>query len=144
MAPLHIVYGSSPTDKETSLNTMDICNIVFLKTNRTKTPCANLRGGTRTGLSSGRATWNLTTLPLRRSWDIVPADYEDGSMDAVAGAYNAGLALSFDGLFSGEERRRIELPGYPFQRERYWIDPPRREEPPRLPRVPRVPPLLPS
>ena len=63
---------------------------------------------------------------LRLSWDIDPADYYDGFMDAVAGAYNAGLTLSFDGLFSGEERRRIELPGYPFQRERYWIDPPRR------------------
>ena len=63
---------------------------------------------------------------LRLSWDIDPADYDDGFMDAVAGAYNAGLALSFEVLFAGEERRRIELPGYPFQRERYWIDPPRR------------------
>ena len=63
---------------------------------------------------------------LRLSWDIDPADYDDGFMDAVAGAYNAGLALSFDGLFSGETRRKIELPSYPFQRERYWIEPPRR------------------
>ena len=63
---------------------------------------------------------------LRLSWDIDPADYDDGFMDAVAGAYNAGLALSFDGLFAGEKRRKIELPSYPFQRERYWIDPPRR------------------
>ncbi|MXY46255.1 MAG: SDR family NAD(P)-dependent oxidoreductase, partial [Chloroflexi bacterium] len=63
---------------------------------------------------------------LRLSWDIDPADYDDGFMDAVAGAYNAGLALSFEGLFAGEERRRIKLPGYPFQRERYWIDTPRR------------------
>ena len=63
---------------------------------------------------------------LRLSWDIDPADYDDGFMDAVAGAYNAGIALSFEGLFSGEDRRKIELPGYPFQRERYWIDPPRR------------------
>ena len=63
---------------------------------------------------------------LRLSWDIDPADYDDGFMDAVAGAYNAGLALSFEGMFAGEKRRRIDLPGYAFQRERYWIDAPRR------------------
>ena len=46
--------------------------------------------------------------------------------DAVAEAYAAGLEISFDGLFAGETRRRISLPGYPFQRERYWLDPAKR------------------
>ncbi len=63
---------------------------------------------------------------LRPSADILPSDHEDGFMDAVAGAYEAGLTLAFDGLFAGEERRRIELPGYPFQRARHWVDAPRR------------------
>ena len=45
-----------------------------------------------------------------------------GFMEAVAGAYAAGLPLSFPGLFAGEERRRIAVPVYPFQRERYWIE----------------------
>ncbi len=49
-----------------------------------------------------------------------------GFLEAVAGVYEAGLPLRFDGLFAGEERRRIELPGYPFQRERYWVEAPRR------------------
>ena len=49
-----------------------------------------------------------------------------GFMEAVAGAYAAGLRLSFPGLFAGEDRRRIALPGYPFQRERYWIETSRR------------------
>ena len=44
---------------------------------------------------------------------------------AVAGAYEAGLGVSFAGLFAGETRRRISLPGYPFQRRRHWIDSPR-------------------
>ena len=35
--------------------------------------------------------------------------------------YEAGLPIRFDGLFAGEARRRISLPGYPFQRERYWV-----------------------
>ena len=46
---------------------------------------------------------------------------ESGFIDAVADAYEAGLDISFEGLFTGEERRRISLPSYPFQRERYWL-----------------------
>jgi len=39
----------------------------------------------------------------------------------VAKVYEAGLPVSFQGLFAGEARRRISLPGYPFQRQHYWI-----------------------
>ncbi len=46
---------------------------------------------------------------------------EDGFVQAVAKAYEAGLPVSFPGLFAGETRRRIALPGYPFQRRSYWI-----------------------
>ena len=42
-------------------------------------------------------------------------------VDAVAQAYEAGLDIDFKGLFAGESRRRVSLPGYPFQRERYWL-----------------------
>ena len=47
---------------------------------------------------------------------------DDAFLEAVAGAYQAGLGVSFAGLFAGETRRRISLPGYPFQRRRHWID----------------------
>ncbi len=46
---------------------------------------------------------------------------ESSFVDAVAAAYEAGLDISFAGLFAGESRRRVSLPGYPFQRERYWV-----------------------
>ena len=49
-----------------------------------------------------------------------------GFLEAVAGIYEAGLTLRFDGLFAAEQPRRISLPGYPFQRERYWVEAPRR------------------
>ncbi|WP_420612239.1 SDR family NAD(P)-dependent oxidoreductase [Candidatus Spongiisocius sp.] len=49
-----------------------------------------------------------------------------GFVDAVAEAYAAGLEISFEGLFAGETRRRVSLPGYPFQRERYWLEPSKR------------------
>ena len=43
-------------------------------------------------------------------------------VQAAAQAYEAGRAVSFESLFAGEERRRISLPGYPFQRRSYWIN----------------------
>ncbi len=46
--------------------------------------------------------------------------------EAVAEAYSAGLPVSFAGLFAGETRRRISLPGYPFQRRRHWVRMPKR------------------
>ena len=49
-----------------------------------------------------------------------------GWAEAVVEAYAAGLDVEFEGLFAGEERRRVLLPGYPFQRQRYWADAPRR------------------
>lgn len=52
-----------------------------------------------------------------------PASRSNGSfVDAVARAYEAGLALSFAGLFAGETRRRTSLPDYPFERRRHWVE----------------------
>ena len=48
-------------------------------------------------------------------------NHEDVFARAVASAYEAGLDISLRGLFAGEERRRISLPKYPFQRRRHWI-----------------------
>ena len=47
---------------------------------------------------------------------------ETSFIDAVAAAYEAGLDVRFEGLFAGEKRRRVSLPSYPFQRERYWVE----------------------
>ena len=64
---------------------------------------------------------------LRRpSRDTPPEEVESAFTAAVAGAYEAGLPVRFEALFAGEERRRISLPGYPFQRERHWIPTARR------------------
>ena len=49
-------------------------------------------------------------------------DGDDGFVRAVAGAYEAGLPVAFAGLFAGETRRRISVPGYPFEPRRYWIE----------------------
>ena len=57
----------------------------------------------------------LTT--VRRS-----AGAEQGFVEAAARLYEIGARLSFEGLFAGENRRRVPLPTYPFQRRRYWIE----------------------
>ena len=44
---------------------------------------------------------------------------------AVAGLYEAGIDVEFEGLFAGERRRRISLPTYPFQRKRHWVGAPK-------------------
>jgi len=54
--------------------------------------------------------------------DAPTPEPETGFVDAVAEAYEAGLDLAFEGLFAGETRRRISLPGYPFQRRRHWVE----------------------
>ena len=64
---------------------------------------------------------------MRRPSSSKP-DPVDGSgfLDAVAVAYSAGIDLSFAGLFAGEARRRVALPGYRFQHHRFWVEQPRR------------------
>ena len=40
---------------------------------------------------------------------------------ATASAYCAGLPVDLRSLFGAEHRRLVAVPGYPFQRRRYWI-----------------------
>ncbi len=63
---------------------------------------------------------------LRPSSRVSQEEADRVFTEAVAGAYEAGLALSFAGLFAGETRRRVALPDYPFQRRRHWIEAPKR------------------
>lgn len=56
-----------------------------------------------------------------------PSAVDDaGIAAAVAKAWEAGLPVRFEGLFAGEARRRISVPGYPFQRRSFWMRSPKR------------------
>jgi non-ribosomal peptide synthase protein (TIGR01720 family) len=43
-------------------------------------------------------------------------------MRALGRLWVAGVAIDWAKLHTGEQRRRVSLPTYPFERERYWID----------------------
>ncbi|MFE4022777.1 type I polyketide synthase [Streptomyces sp. NPDC059101] len=59
---------------------------------------------------------------------LVPSMRADGDHDHLLGAlgalYEAGLDLDWNAVFGGRDLRRVALPTYPWQRERYWIDAP--------------------
>ena len=77
--------------------------------------------------SAGSAGPPAIVASLKRPSSKVPVEEaEDAFAAAVAAGYRAGLPIHFEGLFAGESRRRISLPGYPFQRERFWVRAPKR------------------
>ncbi|EKE80856.1 type I polyketide synthase [Idiomarina xiamenensis] len=53
--------------------------------------------------------------------------YEDASdlkslLNAVAAAWSSGCTPDWQRFYHNETRRRVSLPTYPFERQRYWID----------------------
>ncbi|MCP4653886.1 MAG: acyltransferase domain-containing protein, partial [bacterium] len=44
------------------------------------------------------------------------------ALESLGKLWLAGVAIDWPGFYRHERRRRIPLPGYPFERQRYWID----------------------
>jgi amino acid adenylation domain-containing protein len=42
---------------------------------------------------------------------------------ALGSLWQNGVSIDWDAFYAHEERRRIPLPTYPFERQRFWIDP---------------------
>jgi amino acid adenylation domain-containing protein len=42
---------------------------------------------------------------------------------AVGSLWLNGVQIDWEGLYAHEDRRRIPLPVYPFERQRFWVDP---------------------
>ncbi len=49
-------------------------------------------------------------------------------LQALGKLWLAGAAVDWTGFYSGERRRRLRLPTYPFERQRYWVEPRRFED----------------
>jgi acyl transferase domain-containing protein/acyl carrier protein len=70
-----------------------------------------------------------------RSEAEVEAD-ERGLMRLIGKLWMAGAGIDWRGFYEGERRRRVPLPTYPFERQRYWIEP--RKAAGELPAMPVV------
>jgi amino acid adenylation domain-containing protein len=53
-------------------------------------------------------------------------DEESVFLKALGQAWSLGASVDVEALYEGDERRRFPLSTYPFERERYWIEPSRR------------------
>jgi amino acid adenylation domain-containing protein len=65
--------------------------------------------------------------PDRRSSTVIsslPSSSNDLAdlLNAAGQLWNAGVPLDWAAFFAGQERARVHLPTYPFERESYWID----------------------
>jgi acyl transferase domain-containing protein len=87
-----------------------------------------------------RERW-LPTLAGARS----DRDGHESLFHALGTAYERGAHLDWSALDSAFGRERLRLPGYPFQRQRHWLEAPKRGErlsEPPPPGEPRAHPLL--
>ena len=68
------------------------------------------------------------------------ADDQQALLRALGTVWSAGVEIDWGRFYEGERRRRIPLPTYPFDHQRYWIEPgmmaPVAAAQPELPEVP--------
>ena len=69
------------------------------------------------------AAANRIAVPTLRRADEGGSDL-DLLLEAVGRLWIAGTEIDWTGFHGGERRLRVALPTYPFERQRYWIDPP--------------------
>ena len=81
-----------------------------------RSPIVVLTVGPQDSDSQGAAVATLPTLRRRR------ADVES-MFDTLAELWLQGVVVNWQALHDQERRVRVPLPTYPFERERYWIDP---------------------
>ena len=64
------------------------------------------------------------------SFPQIEAGSEELQLLSAAGRlWVAGVKIEWSRLFAGEQRRRVPLPTYPFERQRFWVESQRSTEP---------------
>ena len=71
------------------------------------------------GASGGRAVFSSLRHPRNRVDDL------RFLLESLGGLWAAGVTVDWAAFAADERRHRVPLPGYPFERERYWVDAPR-------------------
>jgi acyl carrier protein len=65
--------------------------------------------------------WTVHSLPARDLSD----DGQEAFLQAIGTLWMTGAAADFGAWFRAGARGKAVLPTYPYERKRYWIDPPR-------------------
>jgi|RhiMetdeSRZDD1v2_1073273.scaffolds.fasta_scaffold11376_4 acyl transferase domain-containing protein/surfactin synthase thioesterase subunit/acyl carrier protein len=82
-----------------------------------------------------QATWLPSIKKQHNDWHVI--------LESLRVLYLAGWSVNWQAIDQGDVRHRLSLPTYPFQRERYWLDPSQdRQTSVSRPTSPRVHPLL--
>ena len=78
--------------------------------------------GTLTGQQPGNVLDSVVLASLR------PPKGQQSEVEfllkTVGRLWLAGVEIDWSRFYAGQQRRRVPLPPYPFERRRYWIDPP--------------------
>ena len=64
--------------------------------------------------AKGESVWLPSLRPGRADWQTL--------LESVAELFVRGVAVDWSGFDRDYCRRRVELPTYPFQRQRYWVE----------------------
>jgi len=81
-------------------------------------PGQGLSSLAKLGEMSGRKEDVIAT--MRRPQEEEKGDEEEMAR-AVGRMWERGVEMDWERYYAGQERRRVELPGYAFERQRYWI-----------------------
>ncbi|MBF0627814.1 MAG: SDR family NAD(P)-dependent oxidoreductase [Magnetococcales bacterium] len=72
-------------------------------------------------LGPGRVLTSLVRKNLGNAVELLTG--EEGDECATLGRlFVAGVGIDWKGFYAGERRMRCPLPGYPFERQRYWVE----------------------
>ncbi len=93
---------------------MERAELVFLEVGPGRSLC-NLAG-----LQAGSSD----THPVLASMDSKSRRTDEAHMlaDCLGQLWSHGADIDWTTYYSGETRRRVSLPGYPFERDSYWVD----------------------
>jgi acyl transferase domain-containing protein/acyl carrier protein len=89
---------------------------LFLEVGPGNALCTFVKENSRTNDDPGHKTVNL----VRHPRENVPDDLY--LLRKIGDIWLHGKTINWFGFYAGEERRRISLPTYPFERQRYWIE----------------------
>ncbi|MBD2158900.1 type I polyketide synthase [Leptolyngbya sp. FACHB-16] len=67
-------------------------------------------------LPDKKGEWLPSLHPKYSNWEQI--------LQSLSRLYVSGVDVDWSGFEYGDERQRVVLPTYPFQRQRYWIQPP--------------------